>query len=435
MQYSKHNIVAPVTDSDQWYIVNVLSGNADLIDSSVGENAQAGILPKGEDLAAWTEKGYVVDPAEELSRYRLAYLDFLDTRDADEVQVFFVPWYSCNFSCSYCFQEGYGWKPEALNPEVTDSFFTWMRTNLANRRKYVTLFGGEPLLPGAQGRKFVIDMFARCRQDHLDVAIVTNGYTLSSYLDVLENQPIREIQVTLDGPRAMHDQRRMLKGGGPSFDKIVEGIDGALALGITINLRMVVDRENLATLPELAQFAIDRGWTTNPHFKTQIGRNYELHTCQVGNERLYSRIDMYQMLYALVKEHPHILEFHRPAFSLARFLFENDQLPAPLFDACTGTKTEWALDGTGRVYSCTATVGKQGEELGTYYPVPSENANLIAEWQSRDVCSIEECKTCNMQLACGGGCTAVAKNRTGNILSTDCRPISDLLSMGLATYS
>ena len=70
----------------------------------------------------------------------------------------------------------------------------------------------------------------------------------------------------------------------------------------------------------------------------------------------------------LIRQHPAILQFHKPAYSVSKFLFENGELPDPLFDSCPGCKTEWAFDYTGRIYSCTATVGKPGEELGTFYP-------------------------------------------------------------------
>lgn len=434
MNYSAHNIVSQVRDSQKWFVVNPLSAHADFIDGDSARLFQSGELPSGDLLEAWTERGYVVDSAEEARRYKMKYLDFLDAREKDEVQVFFVPWYSCNFSCTYCFQESYAFTPVTMNPTVVDSFFGWINQKLAGRKKYITLFGGEPLMPVLAMKEFVASFLSRVRQEGLEVAIVTNGYNLVDYLDILSQGGVREIQVTLDGPEQMHNRRRMLRGGGKSFARIVEGIDGALALGITINLRMVVDRENLQTLPELSRFAIERGWTKNPHFKTQLGRNYELHTCQQGNDKLYSRIELHDELYRLIQESPEVLEFHKPAFSISKFLFENGQLPEPLFDACTGTKTEWALDGSGKIYSCTATVGKPGEELGTYWPEITYNSTIIEQWESRDVCSISECSSCNVRLACGGGCTSVAKNRTGEVHSTDCRPVQHLLEMGIATY-
>jgi uncharacterized protein len=267
------------------------------------------------------------------------------------------------------------------------------------------------------------------------VAVVTNGYTLADYMDVLGNAPIREIQVTLDGIGEVHDRRRPLKGGQPTFERIVPGIDQALANGLTVNLRVVLDRENIDALPELARFARERGWTGHPRFKTQLGRNYELHTCQTNPAHLYGRVELYEKLYSLIKAHPDILEFHRPAFSLSRFLWENGELPDPLFDSCPGCKSEWAFDYTGRIYACTATVGKTGEELGTFFPEVSTDRSRIEEWQKRDVTSVAACRDCSLALACGGGCAAVAKNTSGSLLAPDCRPVRELLEMGISLYS
>ena len=98
--------------------------------------------------------------------------------------------------------------------------------------------------------------------------------------------------MTLDGTADVHDRRRPLKGGGSTFDRISTGIDRALEAGLPINLRVVVDRDNLANLPDMARYAIGKGWTTHPNLKTQLGRNYELHTCQTDRGKLLSRVDV-----------------------------------------------------------------------------------------------------------------------------------------------
>ena len=197
---------------------------------------------------------------------------------------------------------------------------------------------------------------------------------------------------------------------------------------------MVIDKENIENLADLAPFAIDKGWTSSPYFKTQIGRNYELHHCQSAASKLFSRISLYEKLYDLTKAHPHILEFYKPAYSISKFLAENGSMPDPLFDSCPACKTEWAFDYTGKIYSCTATVGKEDESLGTFYPEVSRLDGIINLWESRDVTTIPACKTCSVQLACGGGCGSVAKNKNGSIGSPDCRPVEQLLELGFAAW-
>jgi radical SAM protein with 4Fe4S-binding SPASM domain len=60
--------------------------------------------------------------------------------------------------------------------------------------------------------------------------------------------------------------------------------------------------------------------------------------------------------------------------------------------------------------------------------------NQIYSWQSRDITTIEKCKTCDVALACGGGCASVAKNKFGHPNNPDCRPVKELLSLGAAYY-
>lgn len=431
MELSKHNILTRVAGSDRWLLVNLLSGQADLLAAHDGERLSKGELVNEAELA---EKGYLVDPVEEQRRYQAAYRAFLEGRASDEVQLFYVPSYACNFGCSYCFQDEYapakGHDPDA----VLDAFFSYIDDTFATRRKYVTLFGGEPLLDTPLSRRTVERVVEGTKARGLDLAVVTNGYALAGAVPLLARGRIREVQVTLDGTREVHDRRRALKGGGKTFDRVVAGIDACLEAGLPVNLRTVVDKENIEDFAQLAHFAIERGWVGHPKFKTQLGRNYELHHCQTNNTRLYTRLSLYEDLRRLVETDPEILRFYRPAFSVARFLFDEGRLPEPLFDACPATKTEWAFDATGTIYPCTANVGAAGEALGTFFPTRSLDLERVAEWSSRDVQSMEGCRGCSSQLACGGGCGAVSKNQGARVDAPDCRPVKELLGLGCAVY-
>jgi uncharacterized protein len=437
MYYSKYNILSKIKDSENHFIVNLLSGHADILSPAEAEeiiDLKENGFKDTKNLSELKDKGYFIDSAEEQNIYKKSYLEFLDSRDDDEIQIFFVPNYSCNFACSYCYQDGYEFPKSELNTEIIDSFFEYITTEFAGRKKYITIFGGELLLNTGKQKETISYLIKKTNELGIDIAFVTNGYYLEEYVELISKARVREIQVTLDGTESVHNSRRALKGGTGTFNKIVNGIDACLQKEITINLRVVVDKDNIGNLPYLAQFAIKKGWTENPYFKTQIGRNYELHHCQSSPDRLFSRVSLYEEIYKLTKQFPEIQKFYKPAFSVSKFLWENEELPKPLFDSCPACKTEWAFDYTGNIYSCTATVGKIDESLGTFYPETKLNKELIEEWQSRDVTEISECKNCSLQLACGGGCGSVAKNNNGKICSTDCRPVKELLELGFASY-
>jgi len=438
VKFSKYNIFSKIRDSENHFIVNLLSGSADFLDNS--DAARIDAIRQGEGCAdidffnELAEKGYITDESDEAKAYRRKYLDFIDSREKDEIQIFFVPNYSCNFACSYCYQDQYQNSGSELKKDVIDAFFNYVKKKFSSRRKYITIFGGEPLLNSPRQKEIINYIISKAVEADLSLCFVTNGYYLEEYVPVLKKGKIREIQVTLDGTASVHDKRRFLKGGGPTFEKIVSGIDACLNVEIDVNLRVVIDRENIENLADLARFAIDKGWTKSNFFKTQIGRNYELHHCQSSPDKLFDRVSLYESLYDLINKNPHITEFHKPAFSISKFLSENGELPDPLFDSCPACKTEWAFDFTGNIYSCTATVGKSDESLGTFYPEITRKDTIIQQWESRDVTSIRECKECSLQLACGGGCGSVAKNRTGYICSPDCRPVKELLEIGFSAY-
>lgn len=436
MQRSKYTFYGKIHDSENYFIVNPLTQEADILEPETAQAFEENMLDDGY-RAAFEEKGYLVDPKEEETLYREKYLDFIDRRDDDEIQIFFVPWYTCNFNCSYCFQDEYGAVQKPLEIDVIDAFFAYVEKTFAGRKKYITYFGGEPLLTGGVAKERTLYFFDKAKEAGLDLSIVTNGYTLEEWAPLLKEYPIREVQVTLDGMQAEQIQRRPLKSNpeGDTFTPVIEGIDASIKAGLGINLRMVVDKDNINDLKEMADLAIEKGWTTSGLFKTQLGRNYELHHCQTDRSRLFDRVSMWEAVYDMTLKYPQILQFHKPAFSISKFISENGQLPDPLFDACPAAKNEWAFDYTGAIYTCTATVGKPGEELGTYWPEVKLDEELIEVWEERDVLSIPGCKDCTVSLACGGGCGSIAKNsHDGDVLTPDCRPIQELMELGLSFY-
>ena len=103
--------------------------------------------------------------------FKKKYLDFIDEWDTDEVQLFFTPWYSCNFDCSYCFQDEYTNPNENVKAEVVDAFFDYIDQKFADRQKYITIFGGEPLLNSPAKRASIAQVISGANKRNLDIAI------------------------------------------------------------------------------------------------------------------------------------------------------------------------------------------------------------------------------------------------------------------------
>ena len=129
MQYSKYNIFSKIKGSDNYFVVNLLHRNADILNPSEAEelaNIKKDGVRETLHLSEFIDKGYVVDENDEKVKYKNAYLDFNDSKDSDEVQLFFVPNYSCNFACTYCYQDDYKTVKSEVTHEVIDSFFEYI---------------------------------------------------------------------------------------------------------------------------------------------------------------------------------------------------------------------------------------------------------------------------------------------------------------------
>lgn len=443
MNFAKNNILLPFDSNDLKYyaIMNPLSGSFDLLDEKEYEQIVAGKPEalKGELAEYMRERGYLfADQTEEDDLVQEKWGEFQEETADTQTQLLLIPSYGCNIACTYCYQAGVEAEPGLMSPEVVDAFFNYAEGAFGNHSKkpFITLFGGEPFINSPRHRAIISLIIDRCVEYGYEVAAVTNGYDLLDYIDIISRAQVKEIQVTLDGSKAMHDQRRIFANGRGTFDRIVLGIEAALQRGIQINLRSVVDQENLEDMVAFAEFLDGKGWLDLPPqlFKTQIGRNYELFECYAKPQHLLSQAELWQEFARMSMKYPILKKFHRPDFKGIRHLVDTGEMYMASFDTCPAAKTEWVFDLHGDIYGCTASCGREEYKLGTFYPEVVLKNKEIEQWQARNVNSIEECKGCRYNVVCGGGCGVVAANRHGKVLAPDCRPIQDLLEIGVDYY-
>ncbi len=446
MRLSRNTIVSPIPGSEKLLLVQPLTGQVVLLDVEEARLVRATEpqqeLPASLPLQELAQGGFVVaGDDDERALAAEAYATYLDELDKTETQLVVVPTFGCNLRGVYCYQEPFvGTGDGLMSPATIAALFAYIdRYHLGETaRPYVTLFGGEPLLAAAANHDRVERIVAAAEARQLDVAVVTNGYAIAEYLPLLSRRSIREVQVTLDGPPTIHDQRRPLADGAGTFGRIAAGIDALLAAGIPVNLRVVVDRDNLPALPALAELAAERGWLDQPRerFKTQIGRNYELFGCasQQGREQLFGRLELWSRYVALAELHPVLRRLHQPRFHGLRHLAETGEFPSANFDSCPATKKEWAFAPDGGVYGCTATVGHRAHRLGTFAPTITRDEQAIERWAARNVFNIAACRDCAVAPLCGGGCGAVAARSGGDCAGPDCRPVKELLGLGARFY-
>ncbi len=442
---AKNNIIVELKDSNpiEYAIMNPITGSFDLM----GEREQAWFKASGvrpaldrDTLDYFLERGFAfLDQAGEQRAIDQAYREFKAEVADGQVQLMLVPTYSCNFACTYCFQHGIDGRPQLISKEIVDAFFSYARENYNGPQKpFVTLFGGEPLMNSREHREIVEYILDGCAREGYEFAAVTNGYEFPNYVESLKKVKVKEIQFTLDGSKQKHDVRRVLQGGQGTYDRVVAGIAAAVANQIPVNLRSVVDRDNLEDLVGLAEYCESQGWLDLPPelFKTAIGRNYELFECYRMPDHLYTQVDLWADYAALAKRHPVLAKYHRPDYKGVRHLVDTGEMYLASFDTCPAGKTEFVFDLHGEIYGCTASCGRDEYRLGRFWPTVEKNESQLEAWKTRDVTTIEKCRDCGYNVICGGGCGVLAANHNNlEVHSPDCRPIQHLLEIGVNYYA
>ncbi|WP_309661298.1 GTP 3',8-cyclase MoaA [Sphingomonas sp.] len=162
----------------------------------------------------------------------------------------------CNLRCTYCMPAAMRFQPrvDLLDWDelgaVADAFVA-----LGVRRLRLT--GGEPLV-----RKGFVEFVGRLSR-HLvsgalnEITMTTNGTELERHAEALARNGIRRINVSLD---SLNPTRFAQITRGGQIDRVIAGIDAALAAGIAVKLNTVVLRnDNLSEVVELAEWAHGRG--------------------------------------------------------------------------------------------------------------------------------------------------------------------------------
>ena len=134
---------------------------------------------------------------------------------------------ACNMACSYCYaDEGrFGGNSRMMSQAVAfQAIDRLLIESEADEAVVVGFMGGEPLV----NRKLVHDAtryaVERAASRELRFSLTTNG-TLVTISDAqLFHEFPFAVQISIDGDREANDQARRLRGGGSSYDRIVDAL-------------------------------------------------------------------------------------------------------------------------------------------------------------------------------------------------------------------
>lgn len=163
------------------------------------------------------------------------------------LQIIIFPTEKCNFRCTYCYED---FATGRMNKETIIGIKALLERRCADL-KYLDIrwFGGEPLV--AKDIVLEISEYARglvYRYPELNYlgSMTTNGYLLDyKTVTALANAGVRQYQISLDGPREVHDQSRLRADGSSTYDKIWTNLlairDSSLPVSILLRIHFTAD--------------------------------------------------------------------------------------------------------------------------------------------------------------------------------------------------
>lgn len=170
----------------------------------------------------------------------------------------------CNLDCEYCFfltkEELYPGSDFRMSRPVLEAYIGQLVAGHADGTEVVLAFqGGEPTMMGLDFFRTAVELARAAIRptQELLVTIQTNGTLLDDEWGAFLAREGVLVGLSIDGPRAMHDAYRVDKGGKPTFDRVLGGLDVLRRHGVEWNALTTVNTANAEHGREVYTFLRD----------------------------------------------------------------------------------------------------------------------------------------------------------------------------------
>jgi len=314
----------------------------------------------------------------------------------DRLALTVAPTLRCNMSCVYCYQaDGTGSMSKATREALVDFVekYPHSRPNVS-----ITWYGGEPLLEFDAISLLTDRIREVCTRKggSFDATLVTNGLLLTSATaQTLKSLGVKTVQVTLDGPRDVHDARRMTRNGAGTFDIIVENIRSVRDV-INVLIRVNVDRHNAASVRDFFGIVEGLGLGGIPIYCAPV---------QVLSEVCEPITDL------CLGER----EFSELELQFLADMFSHGCQPAVyprrmVVNCCAVSANAYVIDPEGHLYKCWNHIGQMQYRIG-HVSSGITNIGRLVPWLTWDPFENETCQNCSVLPLCLGGCHEMSMRR------------------------
>ena len=444
---SSYNIIVPLRrEIEKYILVHGYTGAIDIANENIVGLLQKPFVRRDQGIVSdetfdsLVSRGYLTEKTEE-EEYQFCgrWANFMHKwkKMFGNRTFMLMVTYDCNFRCPYCYERavsngGSGWSEKTFTKEMVDRAFQAMleiEPDINRHSKMITLYGGEPLL--AKNHDIVKYIVEKGTGLGYKFGAISNGYEIDQYTDLLGPDKIAEIQISVDGPKEVHDRRRIHYINGGTFDKILNNISIALEKNVRINLRANTDRTNIDQIEALYRQLSEMGYVGNPKFNFSaalvVGKENITPTENVISvdgkiPHLLSKSEFNsRMLQTKVPGQHKEMWIYRKLYNAMKHNALLDLTPV----YCGVQVSAYILDPMGDIYNCWETVGKREHIIGHYRDSISWEPEKD-KWHCHNISTVQKCSRCKYAMLCGGGCMAKALTAYNDLSKSYCHSFQNI---------
>lgn len=165
----------------------------------------------------------------------------------------------CNLGCTYCYYldkaDIYGGKEPRMDIAGLERYVKTFIESCEVEQVTFNWHGGEPLVAGIDFYRKAVEFQKRYGANRKIInTIQTNGTLINPEWARFFKEEDFLVGVSIDGPMEIHDAMRRDRGGKPTFDRVVAGIECLYRAGAQYNLMTAVNRYSEGHAIEIYRF-------------------------------------------------------------------------------------------------------------------------------------------------------------------------------------
>jgi len=320
-----------------------------------------------------------------------------------------------------------------MSGEFVDRFFSDYFPQLFPRtpkKLFLTLFGGEPLLPSNREAIARILAYAK-RRPSVRISVATNAITLPDMADLIgpAKGKIQNVQVTLDGDRLLHDENRISASGQPTFDATIAAVRQLIELQAHVSLRMHIHLGRLESARNLVDYLEKEKILGHPQVTVYFSPINTFNSEQNSPAEADMFGSLFQEVASKTNRPPSNLDF------MSRFLDMQEKKILPKVRFCgAGGDNFYIVDPAGDIYGCYEEAGHRDRRIGSFVNGKLQFRALKDSYSKRHLLNLPECIRCSAALFCGGGCPSEARLQKGTIFTSHCHQNKEFIAQTLKAF-